>query len=327
MRRILVIRFSALGDVAMLAAVLKQLSVPDDVRLTVLSQNRLAPLFMESGDKISFAGADLKGRHKGMSGLNVLLQDINYRQYDAVVDCHNVLRSRYLDLRFRMAGKQVVIMPKTRWAKWWLTCPWNKRKQALTPMPEQYSKVLNRALHVATTGKQKPTSSQASGKEGHGIGIAPFAAHAGKIYPTDKMEQVVAALSQKGEKVYLFGGGTAETAILETWANKYPNTESVAGKKNMAEELDIMRRLRLMVTMDSGNMHMASLVGTRVISIWGATHPMAGFLGIGQNEQDCVQRDLPCRPCSIYGNKQCRYGDYRCLDITPEDIIKLCESS
>ena len=69
-------------------------------------------------------------------------------------------------------------------------------------------------------------------------------------------------------------------------------------------------------------MHLASLVGTRVVSIWGATHPYAGFLGYGQRESDCIQRALDCRPCSIYGNKKCRYGDYRCLDIPAEEVAK-----
>ena len=83
----------------------------------------------------------------------------------------------------------------------------------------------------------------------------------------------------------------------------------------------MIRGLRVMVSMDSANMHLASLVGTRVVSIWGATHPNAGFLGIGQSESDCIQRDLKCRPCSVYGNKRCKYGDYRCLDIEPEEIV------
>ena len=84
-----------------------------------------------------------------------------------------------------------------------------------------------------------------------------------------------------------------------------------------------MRGLDVMLSMDSANMHLASLVGTRVVSVWGATHPYAGFLGWGQRMEDCVQKDLPCRPCSIYGSKPCRYGDFRCLNsITPEEIVR-----
>ena len=151
------------------------------------------------------------------------------------------------------------------------------------------------------------------------------------------MEKVVELLSEaekekalsgdkQNEKIILFGGGKKEQEVLEGWAAKYPGVESVAGKYSLAEELEIIRGLRVMVSMDSANMHLASLVGTRVVSIWGATHPKAGFLGFGQSESDCVQRNLKCRPCSIYGKKKCRYGDYRCMDITPEVIKEKVES-
>ena len=60
----------------------------------------------------------------------------------------------------------------------------------------------------------------------------------------------------------------------------------------------------------------------QVLSIWGATHPLGGFLGWGQTIDRCIQKDYPCRPCSIFGNKPCRLGDFRCLhDITPDEIV------
>ena len=82
----------------------------------------------------------------------------------------------------------------------------------------------------------------------------------------------------------------------------------------LQEEMAVMKKMSLMVTMDSANMHLASLVGLRCISIWGATHRYAGFLGYNQSEEDCVELPLSCRPCSIYGNKPCKQGDYQCLN-------------
>ena len=91
----------------------------------------------------------------------------------------------------------------------------------------------------------------------------------------------------------------------------------------MNGELALMGQLDAMLSMDSANMHLASLVGTRVVSIWGGTHPYAGFLGWNQKESDCIQLDLPCRPCSVYGNKRCLRGDYMCMNgITPEYILQ-----
>jgi ADP-heptose:LPS heptosyltransferase len=74
--------------------------------------------------------------------------------------------------------------------------------------------------------------------------------------------------------------------------------------------------------MDSSNMHLASLTGIPVVSIWGATHPYAGFLGYGQTEENAIQLNLECRPCSIYGQKPCLRGDYACIqNITPQTIV------
>ena len=128
-------------------------------------------------------------------------------------------------------------------------------------------------------------------------------------------------LSEQGERIVLFGS-KEEAKVLDAWAKKYKNVESAAGRHTLSEELEMMRGLRVMITMDSANMHLASLVSTRVVSIWGATHPKAGFMGFGQSANDCIQRDLSCRPCSIYGKKKCKYGDYRCMDISPEKIVE-----
>ena len=58
-----------------------------------------------------------------------------------------------------------------------------------------------------------------------------------------------------------------------------------------------------------------------VISIWGATHPFAGFLGWGQDEKNIVQIDLYCRPCSVFGNKPCYRGDHACMNRIEEEMV------
>ena len=137
------------------------------------------------------------------------------------------------------------------------------------------------------------------------------------------MERVVSLLSAQGTEVYLFGAGEKEQSIMEQWDKTYEHAHSMVGRLgNMAGELDWIAGLDAMLTMDSGNMHLASLTCTPVLSIWGATHPLGGFLGWGQTIDRCIQKDYPCRPCSIFGNKPCRLGDFRCLhDITPDEIV------
>ena len=156
------------------------------------------------------------------------------------------------------------------------------------------------------------------------IGIAPFAAHKGKIYPLEKMERVIELLLEREPNchIFLFGGGAEERELLTQWESRHDRcTCALLG--SLYNELVLMSHLDTMVSMDSANMHLASLTGTRVVSVWGATHPFAGFMGWNQSPADAVQTTLPCRPCSIFGNKPCLHGDYPCLNsITPEEIVE-----
>ena len=307
MKHLLVIRFSALGDVALLAPVVRVSAEQyPDVEITVLSGQRMADLFADMPGNVRFRGVDLK-----QQSLREIVSDLE--RFDMVADMHGVWRSRYIRMVMRTRGAKVRTIHKGRWSRFLLTRQISK--DALKHTTQRYADVL-RDLGLPLS---VPFAPRMSG--GEGIGIAPFAAHRGKMYSLERMERVVELLSREGEKVVLFGS-EEEAAVLDQWAKKYEGVESIAGRKSLSEELEIMRGLRVMVSMDSANMHLASLAGTRVVSVWGATHPKAGFLGIGQHEDDCIQRVLKCRPCSIYGAGKCRYGDYRCLDITPEEIVK-----
>jgi ADP-heptose:LPS heptosyltransferase len=135
------------------------------------------------------------------------------------------------------------------------------------------------------------------------------------------METVLTALAAEGHRIFVFGGGIEEQQIAEKWAKTTKNTTSVIGKLKLSEELSLISNLDVMLSMDSSGMHLASLKGVPVISVWGATHPNAGFLGYGQSLTNCVQIDLACRPCSIYGNKPCYRGDFACMNQLSESRI------
>lgn len=296
MKKQLVIRFSALGDVAMVVAVLRQAALlhPEN-DYTLLSRKRMGALLVDCPSNVHFVAYG---------------EAINWTLYDSIIDAHCVWRSIGIDLQALFHGKRVKILHKPRLRRWLLT----HGKQTTVPsMLDLYAKLFD----IPTP---QPLYSPTSLLPKTGIGIAPFAAHKGKTYPLDQLEQVVAILNKGEEPIYLFGFGDEEKKICETWEKRYPKVVSLVGKHSMTEELEIMRSLRVMLTMDSGNMHLASLVGTRVISIWGATHPKMGFLGYGQSKADCITLNLPCSPCSAYGKKLCKQGDYRCLQIEPQDI-------
>jgi len=156
-------------------------------------------------------------------------------------------------------------------------------------------------------------------KHGVWVGFAPFSAHRGKTYPEEQSRELVRMLSERYGRVFIHGGGGAEQAFAEEMERTYPNVTALYGKVRFAGEMDLIANLDCVVTMDSLVMHLASLVATPVVSVWGATHPGLGFLGYGVSPGNVLQADMACRPCSVFGNKPCRYGDYRCLKaVTPE---------
>ena len=329
MKKLLIIRFSALGDIAMTVPVVYDLATQyPDLEITMLSREMAKPLFELMPSNVHFAAADLKGRHKGFFGLNRLKRDIHYEDFDCVADFHDVLRSQFLRLNCRLSGQKVAKIDKGRKGKRALTRQKDKVLVQQATSFERYAKVLEQLkLPIKPQFVKLDYSSFCETQKATGetwIGIAPFAKHAAKVYPLDKMEEVIKALGQRaGTTIFLFGGGEEEKRQIAELCTKYPHVQAAQSQQGLKGELALMGQLDVMLTMDSANMHLASLVGTRVVSIWGGTHPYAGFLGWNQNPCDCIQLDLPCRPCSVYGNKPCQRGDHACMNgITPSQIVE-----
>ncbi|MGN0282419.1 MAG: glycosyltransferase family 9 protein [Prevotella sp.] len=339
---ILIIRFSALGDVAMAVPVVYSLAMKyPNVRITVLSRNFARSLFEDLAPNVSFMGADLMKEYHGVGGLNALYRRLTAKNFTAIADFHNVLRSDYLRLRFNIDRYRVAHIVKDRAGRRRLTATRNKRREQQESPFKKYADVLARlgypvelcfkSLFPEGGGNLNLLPAIVGPKKNfeQWIGMAPFAAHKGKVYPPRLMHQVVEGLFKKYPncRVFLFGRGKEEEATFDEWCAADCRCVSVSRHiETMHQELILMSHLDIMVSMDSANMHLASLVGTRVVSIWGATHPLAGFMGWGQTTDDAVQLDLPCRPCSIFGNKPCLRGDYACLrNISPEQVLERIE--
>lgn len=319
MTRILAYRFSAFGDVAMTAPVFREfLQQNPDVELVFVSRKNFSAIF-DDIPNLKFKGVDLDD-YKGFLGLRHLARElIREFQPDYIADLHDVIRTKILKKIFKAKGYKISFINKGKEEKEELTDVWNLNKKRLKSNIERYADVFRNLGYSVNLSHHY--RSKSSVKEG--IGVAPFAQHKGKMLPLEKSFELAKILSRT-HKIYFFGGGKEETEILNTWAQKLPNTESLAGKLSLKEELQKIAELEVMISMDSANMHLASLVGTRCISVWGSTHHFAGFLGYGQSVDDIVEvRDLTCRPCSVFGDKECYRGDYACLEEI--DIQKIVE--
>lgn len=280
-----------------------------DVEIVMVSRKNFEALFAGIPNVI-FKGIDVDD-YKGFFGLrrlsNELIREFNP---DCIANLHDVIRTKVLDKIYRRKGLKVFKIDKGKEEKEHLTDVWNLDKVQLKKTVERYADVFRKmGFRVELSQKLRPLSNHKSG-----IGFAPFAQHKGKMLPLEKSFELAKILAEK-HTIYFFGGGKKETETLEKWEQQIPNTKSLSGKLTLEEELNKIAELEMMISMDSANMHLASLMGTRCISIWGATHPYAGFLGFGQSEEDVVQvKDLTCRPCSVFGDKECYRGDWACLE-------------
>ena len=311
---LLIIRFSALGDVAMTVPVVYSLAKQyPELRITVLSRGFARTFFEFMPSNVGFMEVDFKKENRGIKGLNKLYRRLTAKHFTAVADLHGVLRSEYLSLRFRIDRCKVAVIDKHRKGKRHLVAMSDKQLHQQPTSFRNYADVLARlgypvkiefgSLYDIVKADLTTLPSVLNCPREHNevrIGIAPFAAHEGK----------------------------SEMAVFNEWQSRFERcicASSYAG--GMRGELTFMSTLDIMISMDSANMHLASLVGIPVVSIWGATHPYAGFMGWGQSIDNAIQIDLPCRPCSIYGNKPCMRGDYACLkNISPEQIVEKVEA-
>ena len=325
-------RLSALGDVAMTIPVLYPVCKANPgTRFIMLTKKWPASMFHDRPANLMVVGIDTKD-YKGIFGLRRLASKLRKQyQIDAVADLHNVLRTRIIGLFMRLHGIDVKRLDKQRDRRKALV---NHREgEPITPTVERYRQVFEQLGLDAPDnftrlfdGKELPSCPMVLDKpQGERwIAVSPFSAHQGKVYPLELMEQVIDKLvERKNYRVFLMGGGKDEKIALRPIARKYKNVISMAEVKHtFIDEFALLAQCDLMLTMDSANMHLAALMGLKSITIWGATAPQCGFQGYGKTSDDDIQLDMECRPCSIYGERECKFDDYRCMSrIRPEQVV------
>ncbi len=331
---ILIIRLSAMGDVAMTVPVIVGLLKSNpNIKVTVLTRQFFKPMYAQLPN-VTVYEAEVKGKHKGFSGLWKLYKELKVMQITAVADLHNVLRSNILKQFFKLSETPFVQIDKGRIEKKALTAGKNKVLKQLPTTQQRYIAVFKKLgfpIQVNETcvlTKEKLSDSILSivpQNTKKWIGIAPFAAFKGKTYPLELMEEVVGMLNNTNKySLLLFGGGDQEKKVLEKWESTYDNCISTVNKISFQEELSLISKLDLMLAMDSGNAHLSSLYGVPTVTLWGVTHPFAGFYPFGQPIENALLADrhkYPLIPTSVYGNKFPDGYDRAMETITPKMVF------
>ena len=323
--RVLITCFSSISNVA---AIVPQLfGLVNDYpqhQFVVLSRDFLSPLF-DKLPRVIFVGGDIRGAHKSPMGVYKLFKDLKALRPDIVLDMQRSWRTKMISRLFMLSGiKTLSIGFAAAEQKRLIKKGANKYHPIPTIFDRQarlYTKIglrVNDEFHklYEPTAEQNEKIRELYGeKQGRWIGVAPFSIARGKTLPFRKMKNIIAHFDkQPNTKIFLFGAGEMENELLSDWQSLYENVYAVHTSLQLDDELALMNRLDVMVSMDSANMHLASLMAVPVVSVWGATHPYSGFLGWKQSMDNCVGVDFSCRPCTAHSDRKCKYGDYRCLE-------------
>jgi ADP-heptose:LPS heptosyltransferase len=341
-KNILVIRLSAMGDVAMTVPVLRYFSIQNpEVKITVVSRPFFKPFF-DTIPNVSFFCVDLKKRHKGFLGLLCLFFDLKKLKITHVADLQNVLRSKVIRSLFILSGKKAAATDKGRKAKKALTRAKNKIFEPTKSMFERHVETFKKlGFQIDLTNPKFPKKADLSNEilskineisdfsKMKLIGIAPFAQYESKVYPFDLMQEVIDKFAtNQHQRILLFGGGKEEIQKLNQLQNKHKNVIVIAGKLSLTEELQLISNLDVMLSMDSGNSHIAAMLGVKVITLWGSTHPHLGFKPFNQPMENCLVSDrnkYPKLPTSVYGNKVISgYKDVM-RSISVDEIVESCK--
>lgn len=334
-KHILTIRLSAMGDIAMAVPVINTLAkTHPDLNITILTKPQFKVLF-DFIPVVNVVCAEVKTQHKGLSGLYQLSRELKSLNLTEVADLHNVLRSKILGLFLFLQGLKIKKINKGRAEKKALVRTRRKIIKPLKTTIERYADVYRKLDIDIDTNRLELLQKQdldASVKQDldfnpskKQLGIAPFAAHDGKVYPADLMQEVIKNLAKNTAlNIYLFGGGKLEMSRLHNWAKPFENVFCIAGRYDFKTELCLISNLDAMLSMDSGNGHLAAMFGVKVFTIWGQTHPYAGFAPLGQTQKEQILPDrtiFPLLPTSIYGNKQVDGYQNVMRSIEPQEVV------
>lgn len=333
--RFLVLRFAKMGDVALLAPVLHALARKySAISITLVTRKAFEPFFYNIPG-VEVIGVDFDHEYRGIYGLWRLYRQLRkLGPYTHGVDLQSTNRSRTLRFLFwLLTSLRFARIVKGQREKRLHIRRNNKILEPLPHMVERYMHVFERA-GISAMPDQGPwinpdTGSRAlakdfllandiKAKKQQWIGIAPFASYQQKTWPAVHTHELLSLIQGNLDaRVYLFGGGEDEIHKLQNLHEQFDNTVLVAGNLSLEGEIALLLRMDVMIAMDGFNMHLAALLGLRVLSIWGATHPYSGFGPYGADLSTVIQippEELSCRPCSITGSRPCFRGDLACLN-------------
>ena len=320
MKKYLLIRLGAIGDIVLATAAIEAISQAEpDSQIDLVCKARFAGLLKGHPKLANVYGFDETGRHKGLRGLLLFIHELCAKKYNCIIDLQNNPRSRVITLCLN-AGRKIH-WPKDTWRRRMLV--WGQGRG------KTYKTVIQRYLvAVEKAGVKQPEAkpklypaADPSIKlpQGEFIAIAPGAHWQTKRWPG--YASLIAKMQISNFKIIIVGDKSDKAIADEITAAAGAEILNFCGKLDLAQLTYALSKAKLLVTNDTGAMHIAEAAGTPVIAIFGPTVRQFGFAP-WRKESRIIETELDCRPCALHGSKQCPKGHFNCMKlITAEQVL------
>ena len=337
-KKILIIRFSSLGDIILATPLLRVLHIRfPSSRIDFVVRKEYAELIRNNKNLHYLYEFDAR---TGMTGLHKLKIQLRAEHSDLVIDIHNSLRSRYL--RWMLGVNEVVVLSKHLFARTILIQLKKNFYHRVISVADRYIEPVQQfgiendgqglelaipeEIRAQTAAKMKSMEIQPLKRM---IGFCPSAKHATKCWPQDRFKELGVKLSKELNATILLFGGMQDKEKCSAIAQEINLSGGEGSARDLSGELSIlesavaMEACDLIVTNDTGLMHVASAMKKKVVAIFGPTVREFGFFPVGKDQVVLERLNLSCRPCSHIGGKSCPEGHFRCMkEIQVEEVIK-----
>ena len=325
-QKFLIIRFSSIGDIVLTTPVIRNLRKKfPGAEIHYLTKKKYFPLLKANPyiDKIKLLEEDL----------SAIIEDLQREKYSEVIDLHHNLRT----IRIKKALKKVPFhsFNKLNFKKWIYT----NFKINMMPRKHIVERYMDTVSHlgvindgkgldyfIADEDRIKDDDIPFSHSQGF-VAIVIGAAHFTKKLPLNKLQELVAKINFPiillgGQEDFEIGRQVAEADEVKIYNS--------CGKFSINESADILRRATLVISNDTGLMHIAAAFKKEIFSIWGNTVPSFGMTPYLTSFREFQVNKLWCRPCSKTGFDKCPLGHFKCMqqqstDAISEQAIEFCK--
>ena len=309
MKKVLVIRFSSIGDIVLTSPILRCLKKQHpEIEIHYLTKSSFS-FIVEQNEYVSKV-------HTIDNDIDEVLPQLKAEEFNFVVDLHHNLRTWRLKQKLKTASKA---FPKLNFEKFMLTT-FKRRKMPDIHVVDRYFEA------VASLGVENDKEGLDYFLPVHVIlpsdiehikdyvAVAIGAQFATKKMPVNKL----IALIQKIDSTVLLLGGPTDIEAGKQIAEKCTNSISLCGRMHLNESALVIKNAKKVITHDTGLMHIAAAFKKPIISIWGNTVPELGMYPYLPSDRALFtihQVELPCRPCSKIGHQKCPKGHFKCMEL------------